>query len=161
MEDGPVTAGYGANVDHVVKVLNDVVATEMVCWLRYRQHSITASGRDSGPVSAKLAEHADQELKHCLWAAERVSELGGEADLDPRHLSDRAMTDYRVYETTDLLGMLRENLIAERIVIQVYQEMIRWLGDTDVTSRRLVERILAEEEEHADDLRDLLRTASV
>jgi bacterioferritin len=159
MEDGPVTPPYGANVDAVVKVLNDVVATEVVCWLRYRQHSTVAAGPDSGPVSRAFAEYADAELHHCLWLAQRVRELGGDPDLDPEHLRDRSVTEYRRYRATNLVGMLKENLIAERIVIQVYREIIRWLGDTDPTSRRLLEHVLADEEGHAAGLRDLLGDA--
>jgi bacterioferritin len=156
MENGPLTPAYEADSEEVVTVLNDVVATEIVCWLRYQQHALVASGIDRAPVAAEFIEHAAEEMQHALWAAGRISQLGGTPDLDPAQLVARSQTDYRVFDGTDLEGMIRENLEAERIVIQTYQEMVRWLGDKDPTTRRLLERILEQEEEHADDLRDLL-----
>lgn len=156
LHDGPITAGYEADAVTVVNVLNEVVATEIVCALRYRQHAIVAAGIDRGPVAAEFAEHSEEELQHCLWVAERINQLGGTPDLDPGQLLNRSQTEYRVYPDTDLEAMLKENLVAERVVIQTYHEIIRWLGDRDPTTRRLMERILEQEEDHADDLRDLL-----
>jgi len=156
MADGPVTPGYGGDQTEVVTVLNDVVATEIVCWLRYQQHAIVASGIHRGPVVQEFTEHAAQELQHALWAAERINQLGGTPNLDPGGLSGRAQTEYRIFDADALDEMIKENLVGERIVIQLYQEMVRWIGDRDPTTRRLLERILEEEEEHADDLRDLL-----
>ncbi|GAA3879705.1 MULTISPECIES: DUF892 family protein [Streptomyces] len=156
MEAGPVTDTYGLNHDRVIGVLNDVVATEVVCWLRYTRHAIAATGIDRAQVSAEFTEHAKEELDHALRAAERISQLGGDPDFDPQTLAQRATTDYTTPKDGDLKGMLKDNLLAERIVISTYQEIIRWLGNDDPTTRRLLESILEEEEEHADDLVDLL-----
>ena len=156
MDSGPVTKSYGRSPEEVIGVLNDVVATEIVCWMRYSQHAISAVGIDRAQVVAEFAEHAEEERKHAMMAAERISQLGGDPDLDPSTLSARSHTPYTTFADGDLEGMLRENLVAERIVIESYQEIIRWLGDGDVTTRRIMEHILAEEEEHADDLLDLL-----
>ena len=156
MADGPVTEGYGRSAEEVIGVLNDVLATEMVCWMRYAQHAISATGIDRAQVSAEFSEHADEERGHAMRAAERISQLGGQPDFDPKTLAERSHTTYETFDENDLKSMLQENLVAERIVIESYQEIIRWLGDGDVTTRRLMEDILAEEEEHADDLTDLL-----
>jgi bacterioferritin len=156
MTRGPVTDSYGKNVDEVIGVLNDVVATEIVCWLRYTRHAISATGINRAQVAAEFTEHADEERGHAMRAAERISQLGGEPDLDPATVAARAHTGYKTFADEDLTGMLEENLAAERIVIATYQEIVRWLGDDDVTTRRLIEDILAEEEEHADDIVNLL-----
>ncbi|MFC9974872.1 bacterioferritin [Spirillospora sp. NPDC127200] len=156
MDEGPVTETYGHDPERVIGVLNDVVATEVVCWLRYTRHAISASGIDRAQVSAEFTEHAKEEMDHALRAAERVSQLGGDPDFDPAKLVQRSHTDYTTPADGDLKKMLRDNLEAERIVIATYQEIIRWLGDGDPTTRRLMESILEEEEEHADDLVDLL-----
>jgi bacterioferritin len=158
MDAGPVTGTYGADKKRIIEVLNDVVATEIVCFLRYSQHAIAATGIDRAQVAAEFREHATEEMQHGLRAAERVSQLGGQPDFDPASLVARAHTDYVTVDESDLQRMLRENLVAERIVISSYQEIIRWIGDGDPTTRRLMESILAEEEEHADDLTDLLGT---
>ncbi|HLI39508.1 MAG TPA: ferritin-like domain-containing protein [Streptosporangiaceae bacterium] len=156
MNEGPVTDTYGKDRKRVIDVLNDVVATEVVCWLRYSQHAIAASGINSQQVADEFTEHAEEERKHMLRAAERVSQLGGQPDMDPRSAVGRSHTEYRTYDEEDLTGMLRENLLAERIVITTYQEIIRWLGADDPTTRTMLESILSEEEEHADDLVGLL-----
>ncbi|WP_067479743.1 ferritin-like domain-containing protein [Actinomadura hibisca] len=156
MDEGPVTGTYGHDPKRVIGVLNDVVATEVVCWLRYTRHAIAASGIDRAQVSAEFTEHAKEELDHGLRAAERISQLGGDPDFDPAKLAQRSHTDYTTPPDDDLKQMLRDNLEAERIVIATYQEIIRWLGDGDPTTRRLMESILEEEEDHADDLVDLL-----
>ncbi|HUB71702.1 MAG TPA: ferritin-like domain-containing protein [Acidimicrobiales bacterium] len=156
MERGAVTPAYGTSVDQVVSVLNDVVATEIVCWARYQQHAIVAAGIDRAQVADEFKEHAGEEMQHAMWAAERINQLGGTPDFTPSTLAQRAHTEYKVFQETDLTGMLKENLVAERIVIQSYQEIIRWLGDSDPTTRRILERILEQEEEHADDLNTLL-----
>lgn len=155
MNDGPVTKDYGADVEMVVDVLNQVVATEIVCFLRYTQHSIVATGIDRAQVAAEFAEHAGAERQHAERIAERISQLGGRPDLSPDALK-RSHTDYIVSDEADLTTMLKENLVAERIVISSYREIINWLGGSDPTTRRLMESILEEEEEHADDLVDLL-----
>ncbi|MVO89180.1 bacterioferritin [Streptomyces sp. p1417] len=156
MEQGPVTKTYGADRERLIEVLNQVVATEVVCYLRYSQHAIAATGIDRAQVAAEFTEHAQEELQHGLWAAERVSQLGGSPDFDPATLRERSHTDYVTTDESDLKRMLQENLVAERIVIATYQEMIRWIGESDPTTRRMLEKILEEEEEHADDLTDLL-----
>lgn len=156
MDAGPRTPSLGLDPDKVIAILNDVIATEVVCWARYTRHAISATGINRAQVSAEFTEHAGQEMQHALWAAERVSQLGGEPDLDPNTLADRAHTDYTAPAAKDLEQMLKDNLLAERIVISTYQEIVRWIGDEDPTTRRLLERILEEEEEHADDLVDLL-----
>jgi bacterioferritin len=156
MEAGPVTESYGGDKDRLIEVLNDVVATEIVCFLRYSQHAIAATGIDRAQVAAEFREHAGEEMQHGLRAAERISQLGGSPDFDPGSLVTRSHTEYVTTDEADLDRMLRENLVAERIVITTYQEIIRWIGDNDPTTRRLMESILEEEEEHADDLKDLL-----
>ena len=135
MQAGPVTDSDGTDPKAVIDVLNDVLATEIVCWMRYSRHAISAAGINREPVSGEFSEHAEEELRHAMMAAERVSQLGGEPDFDPRTIAARAHTTYETADDTDLTGMLRENLIAERIVITTYQEVIRWLSDSDVTTR--------------------------
>jgi bacterioferritin len=156
MEEGPVTATYGGDINPVLTILNQVVATEIVCYLRYTQNAIAAIGIDRAQVAAEFQEHAAEELQHGLRAAERINQLGGTPDFDPATLAQRSHTEYSAPESADLDTMLRENLVAERIVISSYQEIIRWIGDSDPTTRRLMEDILEEEEEHANDLTDLL-----
>ena len=156
MTQGPVTDSYGLKADDVVGILNEVLATEIVCWMRYARHAISVTGINRAQVAAEFTEHADQEREHAMRAAERISQLGGDPDFDPKTLAERAHTTYETFADEDLEGMLRDNLVAERIVIESYQEIIRWLGDRDVTTRRLMEDILAEEEEHADDILELL-----
>ncbi|MFI9387480.1 bacterioferritin [Kutzneria sp. NPDC052558] len=156
MQDGPVTGTYQGDTKRLIELLNDVVATEVVCFLRYSQHAIAATGIDRAQVAAEFREHAKQEMDHGLRAAERISQLGGSPDFDPATLAARAHTEYVTTDESDLRRMLEENLVAERIVISSYQEIIRWIGDSDPTTRRLMESILEEEEEHADDILDLL-----
>jgi len=156
MDEGPVTQAYGKSAAAVISVLNEVLATEIVCWMRYSRHAISATGISRAQVAGEFTEHAEEERAHAMRVADRISQLGGEPDFDPATLAKRAHTTYETYDSNDLDGMLRDNLAAERIVIMTYQEIIRWLGDDDVTTRRLIEDILAEEEEHADDIIDLL-----
>jgi bacterioferritin len=158
MDKGPVTVAYGKKVEDVLSVLNDVLATEIVCWMRYSRHAISASGISRDPVSDEFSEHAEEERQHAMRIAERISQLGGEPDFNPETVANRSHTSYETFADEDLNGMLKENLAAERIVITTYQEIIRWLGEDDVTTRRLMEDILAQEEEHADDLLNLLGT---
>ena len=158
MDRGAVTEAYGKDPADVIAVLNEVLATEIVCWMRYSRHAISASGINRAQVSAEFTEHADEERRHALWAAERITQLGGDPNFDPATLIKRAHTTYETFADDDLAGMLKENLAAERIVITTYQEIIRWLGSDDPTTRRLMEKILAEEEEHADDIVNLLGT---
>jgi bacterioferritin len=156
MDAGAVTAGNAIDLERLISVLNEVIATEIVCYLRYSQHAIAATGIDRAQVAAEFTEHASEEMQHGLWAAERVSQLGGEPDFNPATLAERSHTEYVMVDEADLKRMLTENLVAERIVITSYQEIIRWIGDADPTTRRLMEKILEQEEEHADDLNDLL-----
>jgi bacterioferritin len=126
-----------------------------VCYLRYTQNAIVAQGIHREQVAAMFQEHAAEELGHFQRVSDRVNQLGGSPDLNPATMTERSHTEYSAPADTDLQGMIRENLVAERIVIESYSEIIRWLGDADITSRRLIEQILKEEEDHADELTDL------
>ena len=154
MEDGAVTPNYGADPKVVIEVLNAALATEIVFVLRYKRHYFMAQGIASDSVKEEFAEHATEEQEHADRIAERIVQLGGEPDLNPATLMQRSHSEYR--EGESLSDMLREDLVAERIAIESYREMVRYFGDRDPTSRRLMEEILAVEEEHADDLVDLL-----
>jgi bacterioferritin len=156
MDDGPVTSAYGKNVKEVVAVLNDVLATEIVCWMRYSRHAISASGIDRAQVTSQFTDHAKEERQHAMRVADRINQLGGEPDFDPATIASRSHTSYETFADNDLAGMLKDNLAAERMVIETYSDIIRWLGTDDVTTRRLLEDILREEEDHADDIVDLL-----
>ena len=154
VDDGAVTATYGGDRTEVVKLLNDSLATEIVCVLRYRRHYFMASGIHSQSVAAEFLEHSNQEQAHADEIAERIVQLGGEPDFQPDTLSTRSHAEY--VEAKTLRDMIRENLVAERIAIDSYRDFIRYLGENDPTTRRMLEGILAMEEEHADDLADLL-----
>jgi bacterioferritin len=156
MDDGPVTSAYGKDVKEVIAVLNDVLATEIVCWMRYSRHAISASGIDRAQVTSQFTDHAKEERQHAMRVADRINQLGGEPDFDPATIATRSHTTYETFPDNDLAGMLRDNLAAERMVIETYSDIIRWLGTDDVTTRRLIEDILREEEDHADDIVDLL-----
>lgn len=155
LNQGPVTPSNATDVDRVITVLNQVVASEMVCYLRYTQNSIIAQGIDREQVAAMFRDHAAEELGHFQRVSDRINQLGGAPDMNPATLKERAHTDYSTPPNTDLQGMIRENLVAERIVIGAYTEIIRWLGNADPTTRRLMEDILKEEEDHADELTDI------
>jgi bacterioferritin len=152
--EGSVTPGYSADRDTVLKLLNDALATELVCVLRYRRHYFMARGIHSGSVAQEFLEHSNDEQMHADQIAERIVQLGGEPDFNPSGLATRSHAEYVEGET--LTSMIREDLVAERIAIDSYREMIQYFGDRDPTSRRMMEEILAKEEEHADDLADLL-----
>lgn len=154
IEDGAVTVSYRADRDSVVKVLNDALATEMVCVLRYRFHYYMASGLASESVRAEFLEHADEEQQHADWLAERITQLNGKPELDPVRISENSHTQY--VEAEGICGMLTEDLVAERIAIEAYTAILDWLGDDDPTTSRLIRRILEKEEEHAEDLATLL-----
>lgn len=154
MQEGAVTDSYGADREAVIQVLNEVLATEIVCNLRYRNNYHVAQGIHSDAIVAEFREHALQEQDHAERVAERIVQLGGKPDMDPATLKERSHADYRTSDS--LFEMLTENLVAERIAIATYSEVVRWLGDRDVTTRRLIEDILAQEEEHADDLANLM-----
>ena len=154
MSDGPVTQSYGADRETVLKLLNDALATEIVCTLRYKRHHFMAKGINSEAVAAEFAEHATEEQEHADRIAERIVQLGGEPDLDPDTLMTRSHSEYK--PGTSLVDMLREDLIAERIAIQSYREIIEWLHGKDPTTKRMMEDVLAKEEEHAEDIQSLL-----
>jgi bacterioferritin len=156
IEQGAVTAGYAADAEAVCKVLNDALATEIVCVLRYRRHYYMASGIHSESVKAEFLEHANEEQAHADAIAERIVQLGGEPDLDPAGLTSRSHAEY--VEGTTLRDMIREDLVAERIAIDSYREIVQWLEGKDSTTRKLLEEILAKEEEHAEELSSLLET---
>src|SRR5688572_12174439 len=152
---GAVTPGYSADRGVVLKLLNEALATEIVCVLRYKRHYYMAKGIHAEGVAAEFLEHANDEQGHADQIAQRIVQLGGEPDLSPDGLSSRSHAEY--VEGDTLEEMIREDLIAERIAIDSYREIIAYLGDNDPTSRRLMEEILAKEEEHADDLANLLQ----
>ena len=152
--DGAVTHGYQADRESVVKVLNDALATEMVCVLRYRFHYYMAGGLASESVRAEFLEHANEEMEHADWLAERITQLNGKPELDPSQLAKNSHTQY--VEAEGVNGMLTEDLVAERIAIETYTAILNWLGDDDPTTSRLIRRILEKEEEHAEDLATLL-----
>lgn len=154
LEDGAVTEAYGLDKEHTISILNEALATEIVCVLRYMHHYFMATGVHGKGVAEEFKEHADAEREHADEIAERIQQLGGKPDFNPRSLVERSASQYIEGET--LADMIREDLIAERIVIEVYTEMIRYFGDKDPTTRTLIEHILAEEEEHASELSDLL-----
>ena len=154
MEKGAVTEGYKADREQVLKVLNDVLATEIVCVLRYKRHYYMAQGISSDSVKAEFLQHANEEQQHADSVAERITQLGGEPDFSPNSLADRAHSEY--VEGKTLVDMIKEDLVAERIAIQSYSEIIRWLGDSDPTTKILIEAINKVEEEHANDMLDLL-----
>src|SRR5215510_1776691 len=154
MDDGAVTASYRADRNKVIDVLNEVLATETVCTLRYRSHYFMAKGIHSSGVEDEFLEHARQEQDHADRVAKRITELGGRPNLDPEGLAGRSHAQYG--EGEDLEEMIKEDLIAERIAIATYSEIVRWLGNDDPTTRRMMEEILATEEELADDMAKLL-----
>ena len=154
VEDGAITPTYTADRKQVVRLLNEALATEWVCVLRYYRHYYSAKGMLVDAVKGEFLEHAQQELEHAGMIAGRIVQLGGEPDLDPDTLTARSHAEYK--EGKDLRDMVRENLVAERIAIDSYREMINYIGDRDTTTKRILEHILAQEEEHADDMADLL-----
>jgi bacterioferritin len=154
VDDGAITSTYTADRKQVVRLLNEALATEWVCVLRYYRHYYSAKGMLVDAVKGEFLEHAQQEMEHAGMIAERIVQLGGEPDLDPDTLTARSHAEYQ--EGKDLRDMVRENLIAERIAIDSYREMINYIGDRDTTTKRILEHILAQEEEHADDMADLL-----
>ena len=158
IDAGAVTSGYGADRPTVLKLLNDSLATEIVCVLRYKRHYYMASGIHAQAVADEFLEHAGEEQEHADMIAQRITQLGGEPNFDPQGLRTRSHSEY--VEGATLLDMIREDLVAERIAIESYGEIVRYLGTKDPTTRRLMEQILAKEEEHAEDLRTLSQTLS-
>jgi len=156
IEHGAVTDGYRADRETVIRVLNEVLATELVCVLRYKWHYYMAGGIHAQPVAQEFLEHANEEQGHADLAAERIVQLGGAPNLNPEGLATRSHSEY--IEGTSLLDMIREDLVAERIAVESYNEIIRYLGDDDPTTRTMMERIMANEEEHAEDMKTLLES---
>ena len=154
IEEGAVTSGYSADRKAVLKMLNDALATEIVCVLRYRRHHFMAKGIESKSIADEFMLHSNEEQVHADLLAERIVQLGGEPDFSPDSLSSRSHAEY--IEADTLVKMIREDLIAERIAIDSYREMIQYVGDQDPTTRRMLEAILAVEEGHAEELADLL-----
>jgi bacterioferritin len=156
IENGAVTAGYRGDPATVIDLLNQALATEIVCVLRYKRHYFMASGIHAQAVAAEFLEHAGEEQEHADRIAGRITQLGGEPDLNPQGLVMRSHSEY--IEGTTLLDMIQEDLVAERVAIESYTEMIRYIGDDDPTTRRMLEKILAVEEEHAEDLKTLIES---
>jgi len=154
MSDGAVTESYGADRKKVIDLLNEALATEIVCVLRYKYHYFMASGLSSKSVAAEFLEHANEEQQHADELAERIAQLDGKPNLSPEGLLSRSHAEY--IEGEDMVEMIKENLVAERIAIDSYREIIQYIGDKDPTTRRMLEGILATEEEHADDMNELL-----
>jgi bacterioferritin len=156
MEKGAVTEGYQAPLDTVLRLLNEALATEIVCVLRYKRHYYMASGIHAQSVADEFLEHATEEQQHADMIAARIVQLGGEPNFSPEGLSDRSHSEY--VEGSSLVDMIREDLVAERVAIDSYSQMIRFLADRDSSTRVMLEKILASEEEHAEDLASLLVT---
>jgi len=154
IEDGAMTSGYKAKAETVIKLLNDALATEIVCVLRYKRHYFMATGISSLSVKGEFLQHATEEQAHADQLAERIVQLGGEPNLSPEGMLNRSHSEY--VEAESLVEMITEDLIAERIAIDSYREMVDYVGTDDSTTRQLLERILAQEEEHAEDLAGLL-----
>jgi bacterioferritin len=156
--DGAVTSSYGADRQVVLRLLNEALATEIVCVLRYRRHYFMAKGAVGEVVKSELLQHAKEEQEHADLIANRIVQLGGEPDFNPYGIADRSHAEYIEGSTLD--DMVKEDLVAERIAIESYSEMIRFIGEADPTTRRMLEGILAMEEEHADELASMLETLS-
>ncbi|CAN5292234.1 ferritin-like domain-containing protein [soil metagenome] len=154
IDDGAVTSGYKGNRQEIIDMLNGALATELLCVLRYKRHYFTASGLANAPAKAEFLQHATEEEGHANSLAERIVQLNGEPDFNPATLSERSHAEYD--DSKDVQSMIRANLIAERIAIEAYRQMIEKIGDTDPTTTQMLVGILAVEEEHADDMRDLL-----
>ncbi|MEO6984643.1 MAG: ferritin-like domain-containing protein [Paralcaligenes sp.] len=154
MSDGAVTAGYQGNRKEIIALLNSALATELVCVLRYKRHYYTASGLSNMPIKDEFLQHALEEQGHADQIAERIVQLNGEPDFDPSSLTQRSHAEYD--DSSDIKAMIKANLIAERIAIESYRQMIEKIGDSDPTTKHMLVGIMAVEEEHADDMRDLL-----
>jgi bacterioferritin len=153
IEQGAVTPNYGADRDTVLKLLNEALATEIVCTLRYRRHYFMADGVHAEAVKGEFLQHAQDEQMHADQIAQRITQLGGEPNFNPEGLATRSHAEYK--EGRTLVEMIEEDLVAERVAIESYREMVNFIGGKDSTTRRLMEEILAKEEEHAEDLRSM------
>jgi bacterioferritin len=159
IEQGPVTPGYRGNLETILRLLNEALATEIVCVLRYKRHYFVANGIHAKAIAQEFLEHANEEQGHADQIAARIVQLGGAPNFSPDGLSTRSHAEY--VEGENLIDMIKEDLVAERIAIDSYREMINYMGTNDPTSRRMLEGILAVEEEHADDLKSLLEELGV
>jgi bacterioferritin len=153
IEAGAVTDNYRADRETILRLLNEALATEIVCSLRYKRHYYTAKGLASQSVAAEFMEHANEEEEHADQFAERITQLGGDPDFSPHTLAERSHAEYVEGET--LVDMIKEDLVAERVAIESYREIVQYIGDSDPTTRRLFEEVLAVEEQHANELLDL------
>lgn len=156
MDKGAVTADYPLDLPRTYELMNQALASEILCVLRYRHHQIIAKGIDYPQVAAQFEEHAKDEEGHMLAIAERIDQLGGDPDFNPTTVTQRASTEYG--SGTVLTDLIKDDLVAERVVIEIYRRIVHWFGNGDPTTRRLFERILQDEEDHANDLSDLLAT---
>jgi bacterioferritin len=156
MDQGPITVGYKADRTKVIGVLNEALATELVCVLRYKRHYYMAKGINADPVAQEFLEHANEEQAHADLIAQRITQLQGEPNFNPEGLASRSHSEY--VEGRTLVDMIREDLVAERIAVESYSEIVRWLGNDDPSTRSMMEGILKTEEEHADDLANLIAT---
>ncbi|MFN2441531.1 MAG: bacterioferritin [Thermoanaerobaculia bacterium] len=154
IEEGAVTEGYRGDRDTIIRLLNEALATEIVCVLRYKRHHFMAQGIHADPIAAEFLQHANEEQQHADDIAARIVQLGGSPNFSPEGILSRSHSEY--VEGESLIEMIREDLVAERVAIESYGEMIRFIGDKDSTTRRMLEQILAVEEEHADDLASFL-----
>ena len=154
IDDGGITPSYEGDAKKAVAILQTVLATEIVCVLRYTMHAVAATGISSEAVKKEFDEHADDERAHARAVAERINQLGGTPDFNPKGLETRAASEYGA--AGDLVEMIKENLIAERIAVDHYRELVRYFGDKDPGTRKMIEEILIKEEEHANDMHDLL-----
>lgn len=154
MMRGPITSDYKGDISAAVDVLNQALATELVCVLRYKRHYYMSRGMYKDSIAQEFLTHANEEQQHADQIAERITQLGGEPDLNPEGMASRSHSEYK--EGSDMIDMIKENLVAERVAIESYREMVRFFGDNDPTTRRMIEGILAVEEEHANDMVDLL-----
>jgi bacterioferritin len=154
LTDGAMTSNYGGRAETAIKMLNDALASELTCVLRYRFHFVAAQGIDSEAIKAEFLQHSKEEQVHADRIAGRINQLGGEANFDPATFAERSVTEYR--QGKNLIDMIREDLVAERIAVEHYRDLVRHFGEKDPTTRRILEDILAQEEEHANDMHDLL-----
>jgi bacterioferritin len=154
LTEGAITQNYRGRVEESIAILNQAVATEIVCVLRYKFHAVAAAGLASEAVKEEFAQHANEEEQHLDLLTERINQLGGKPNLNPEGVASRAASEY--VEGDNLVEMIEEDLVAERVAIETYRDMVRHFGDNDPTTRVILERILAQEEEHANDMHDLL-----
>jgi bacterioferritin len=154
LSSGAVTDNYQGSLEQTIALLNQAVATEIVCVLRYKYHAVVAAGISSEAVKAEFAQHAKEEEEHLDLLAERINQLGGKPNMNPEGILSRAASQF--VEGENLIDMIKENLVAERVAIEIYRDLIRYFADKDPTTRTLLEKILAQEEEHANDMHDLL-----